>query len=306
MTAPPRITVVIINYNHAHHLRHALRSVLAQSVQDFEVVVVDNSSTDGSRAVVESFGDARKRVVSVENHGVLAVSRHVGLAEAAAPLVAFLDADDIWYPAKLERCLAVLDTNPAAGLVCHDEVIVYASGARRRTRYGPFGRDMYARLLRRGSCLSPSAVVLRRALYEAGLRLDEDPALSMAEDYDYWMLLARNGVTFAFLHEPLGEFQRHADSMSRKTALHAEHAMNVRMKHVRLLRVDGHIGPLRAALVERRIRGEFVYALGRGAVIAGERARAWRYLLRAVALWPFQWRAYARMVITSSPENVHA
>ena len=108
----PLVSVVIPNYNRAADLRRALRSVVRQTWRQWEALVVDNHSTDNVAQVIEEFQDRRIRMLSVHNHGVIAVSRNVGVTNAAGAYVAFLDSDDWWAPRKLRPALR------RAGLLC--------------------------------------------------------------------------------------------------------------------------------------------------------------------------------------------
>ena len=107
------ITVIIPLYNKATSIAHAFDSVLAQTCQDFEVVVVDDGSTDESAAIVERYTDPRIRLIRQENAGVSA-ARNRGIAEAKGEYVAFLDADDEWMPEFLEEIVALQKEFPAS------------------------------------------------------------------------------------------------------------------------------------------------------------------------------------------------
>ena len=106
--------MVIPLYNKAPYIERAVRSVLAQTEQEFEVIVVDDGSTDGGATIVERFADARIRLIVQENRGASA-ARNRGIREANADLVAFLDADDEWYPTFLEAVLDLCRRYPGAG-----------------------------------------------------------------------------------------------------------------------------------------------------------------------------------------------
>jgi len=110
----PKISVVIPLYNKTPHIQRALQSVFVQTSQDFEIVVVDDGSTDGGADVVRSIYDPRLRLIQQENAGV-SVARNRGIQEAKADLVAFLDADDAWKPEFLETILRLRERFPDAG-----------------------------------------------------------------------------------------------------------------------------------------------------------------------------------------------
>ena len=155
----PLVSIVIPTYNHAEFLKEALDSVCAQSVGDWEAIVVNNFSTDDTEQVVSGFADDRIRLVNFANHGVIAASRNQGIALAAGEFVAFLDSDDIWQPQKLERCLIRLAEG--CDLVCHGESWVRDGGDSREVLYGPESRATFNALLFEGNCISTSAVVVR-------------------------------------------------------------------------------------------------------------------------------------------------
>ena len=119
----PKLSVVIPLYNKEPYIARALRSVCTQTVQDFEIIVVDDGSTDNSAQVVLSFGDSRIRLIKQENSGQ-SVARNRGVHESRTELVAFLDADDEWKPCFLQTVLHLKDLFPQAGIyACAYDVI---------------------------------------------------------------------------------------------------------------------------------------------------------------------------------------
>jgi glycosyltransferase involved in cell wall biosynthesis len=201
----PLVSVVIPNYNRAADLKRALMSVVRQTWQQWEVLVVDNHSTDNVAEVVAGFRDQRIRLLSVHNHGVIAVSRNLGVANAAGEYVAFLDSDDWWAPRKLERSMGELASG--ADIVYHDLYLARSprDGWRlRRAVTRPISLPAFRYLLERGNVLTNSSVVLRRRLLQDIGGLSEDPALVSWEDYECWLRLSAVTEKFSRLAEPLG------------------------------------------------------------------------------------------------------
>lgn len=207
-SSSPTVSVVIPVYNGAALLERALESVRAQRYTDYEVLVVDDGSADGSAAVAARYL-AQPGVVGRclrQSHRQVAAARNAGIREARGAYIALLDHDDLWYPDKLRVVMAEFARHPEAGLVCHDEHIVRDGRRLRTARNGPAVDRMYERLLFSGNTLCVSSTVFRRdsALAIGGFR--EDPRLDTVEDYDFWLRLSRT-ARFRFIPEVLGAYQ---------------------------------------------------------------------------------------------------
>ena len=183
----PEVSVIIPTYNRRAMVREAIDSVLAQTAASFELIVVDDGSTDGTAEDLARLGAERAETVRIEhtaNRGP-AAARNRGGAIALAPLVAFLDSDDLWLPEKLERHLEFMRENPGCAISQTNETWVRNGrrinpGMRHRKRAG----DFFVESLR--TCLiSPSAVLMRRELFDSVGGFDED--MRAAEDYDLWL-----------------------------------------------------------------------------------------------------------------------
>jgi glycosyltransferase involved in cell wall biosynthesis len=200
----PAVSVVIPTYNYARFLPRALDSVLRQTVQDFEILLIDDGSTDDTPAVVAPYLADRRLVYRHTANGGPARARNVGIRLARAPLVAFLDADDAWHPAKLERQLECFRRDPDLGLVYCQRRWLDDAG-----RELPFPRPVLYRGhvaldLLRGSviCLS-TCVVPRRVLDRVGLF---DEGLTQSEDYDLWLRVAEQ-YRFDYVNEVLADYR---------------------------------------------------------------------------------------------------
>jgi glycosyltransferase involved in cell wall biosynthesis len=302
----PALSVVIPAFNAAWCVAEAIDSVALQPRDDLELIVVDDGSTDDTARVVErrlgehSFRAAR--IIRQENRR-LGGARNTGIRAATADLVAFLDADDVWYPDKVARVLDAFRAAPdEVGLVCHDEAVTRNGTKVRVNRYGPAAADMYTRLLFGGNCLSPSAVtVRRRLLLEAG-GFSEDPRFHSIEDYDLWMRLSL--VTrFSFLHEILGEYRLYDSSLGSDIEFNLRNTLSVLEAHFeRFQSLRGS-----SSALTRRIRRRVAAAhrqAGRLALGRGQIAESRRHLRQARALFPFSLRTLALSTLAAARVRV--
>ena len=186
MEAKTQVSVIIPTYNRGWTIGEAVDSFLAQDYRDFELIVVDDGSTDNTPQVLDAYRGAIK-VFRQENKGVSA-ARNRGISEASGRFIAFLDSDDLWLPQKLSRQVEFFNTTPDA-LICQTEEVWIRSGVRvnpKKRHKKPSGMIFEPSL---ALCLvSPSAVMIRRSLLEIVGNFDE--ALPACEDYDLWLRIS--------------------------------------------------------------------------------------------------------------------
>ncbi|MEW6673640.1 MAG: glycosyltransferase [Thermodesulfobacteriota bacterium] len=177
------VSIVIPTYNRGWMLKEAVDSVINQDYSDFEVIVVDDGSTDDTLEILRSYGD-RLTLIRQQNRGVSA-ARNAGIAAATGIYIAFLDSDDLWLPQKLSRQIQFFTLHPDA-LICQTEEIWMRNGRRvnPRLRHKKLSGMIFEPSLH--LCLvSPSAVMIRQSLFkEVGLF---DESLPACEDYDLWL-----------------------------------------------------------------------------------------------------------------------
>jgi GT2 family glycosyltransferase len=182
----PRVSVIIPTYNRGWIIREAIDSVMVQDYRDFELIVVDDGSTDNTPDILDSFRD-EIRVLRQENQGVSA-ARNRGLAAASGRFIAFLDSDDLWLPQKLLRQVEFFNKNPDAQ-ICQTEETWIRKGVRvnpKKRHKKPRGMIFEPSL---ALCLvSPSAVMIRASLFEKVGGFDE--TLPACEDYDLWLRIS--------------------------------------------------------------------------------------------------------------------
>jgi glycosyltransferase involved in cell wall biosynthesis len=216
VSSAPRVSVVIPAYNRARYLPAAVASVLRQSYADFELIVVDDGSTDSTPEVVRGIDDRRLRLVTNPVSLGIAGARNRGLDCARGEYVAALDSDDIAYPQRLARQVSFLDAHPDFALVGSwsswmDEWGRALRGVKRR----PVDADDAAALLIFNSCLTQSSVMIRTATLRE-YRYDE--AFTMSSDFELWARLAAGGCRMASLPEVLVCQREHPSRTTREKA----------------------------------------------------------------------------------------
>ena len=208
----PLISVIIPTYNRQGFLLQAVESVFKQTFSDYELIVIDDGSTDGTGEGLKPY-ENRLQYIYRENRGVSA-ARNTGLQAARGDWIAFLDSDDYWLPAKLETQVRFFAENPRA-LICQTEEIWIRHGRRvnPHKKHRKFSGDIFSPSLIR-CIVSPSAVMIRREFLNQTGPFDE--SLPACEDYDLWLRISCRFPVF-LIEEPLVVKQGgHPDQLSRR------------------------------------------------------------------------------------------
>jgi glycosyltransferase involved in cell wall biosynthesis len=213
----PIVSVIIPAYNAERFIEQTIRSVLSQTYQDFEIIVVDDGSTDQTRQVLEPFMD---RVVYIyQGNQKQAAARNAGVQISRGEYIAFLDSDDLWFPSTLATLTQRLATQSDAGLVASgfeyiDEQSHRLGVARPWLAYPII--DL--RMILYGGLTPPSAVLLRRRWIDrvGGF----DPTLAPAEDMDLWFRLAVSGCRMDWAQAILCQYRVHTANVSRNPKAH--------------------------------------------------------------------------------------
>jgi glycosyltransferase involved in cell wall biosynthesis len=280
-----RASLIIPTFNHARFVGAAIDSALAQTVSAFEIIVVDDGSTDETPAVLARYA-ARVRVLRQENRG-LSAARNAGLAAAHGKFVSFLDADDVMAPTKLAAQLEVLERSHAIGWTYCDvlmETVVTGATARASERFGYASRALDGWLfpeLIHGNFIPAIAPLVRRTALEVAGGFDE--RLTALEDWDMWLrlsLIAEARYTPAVLVT----YRIRPDGMSEDRA---------RMDRSRFLVLD-KINRTRPVALEslgnvgRRIIADTHNWLGKEAYASGDWREARRRFAASVVTVPWQ------------------
>ena len=207
----PQVSVVIPAYNQAIYLDKAIQSVLQQSYQDFELVVIDDGSTDQTKEVVLAFHDKRLAYIYQENKG-LAGARNSGIRSTTAPLLIFLDSDDVFLPNNLALLSGLLNENPQAGAAAGQAIPIDSNGIPINRIYTARFPEASQEFLFVNPLHVGSVMVRRFALDRVGF-FDEN--LRACEDWDLWLRLSISGYRFAFLNQAVSQYRLHPAQMTR-------------------------------------------------------------------------------------------
>lgn len=213
-------SVIIPLYNKAPYVRKTVESVLRQTFDDYELVIIDNGSNDGSSEIVASFTDPRIRIVRLEENVGVSNARNKGVELSTAPYITFLDADDWWEPTFLEEMAGLSERHPGAGIYGTKYYIVKNG----KKRVAPIGVDEdflegeinYCRVYAKTLCmpLTSITVSMPRAVFDEmeGFK----PHLKLGEDFDLWIRIALKRKV-VFLNKPLSNYNQDVDVTYRGT-----------------------------------------------------------------------------------------
>lgn len=228
--ATPTVSVVLPTYNRADVLRRSIRSVLDQTYEDIELIVVDDGSTDETGAVVSTIDDSRLEYIEHETNRGAPAARNTGIDASRGDFIAFQDSDDVWDPRKLEKQMATFDRAGSDVGVVYTGVWRIHDGKNRyvpQPGVGPKEGDLSEALFRFNFISLQTAVVRSRCFAETG---NFDERLPRLQDWELWIRIAEQ-YEFRFVDEPLVTAHVRSDSISASADRLAEARERIVEKH---------------------------------------------------------------------------
>lgn len=267
------VSVVIPTYNRGHVVSRAVGSVLTQSHRNFELIVVDDASTDNTEDVIASIGDSRIKYIKHEKNRGVSAARNTGIEAATGEFLALHDDDDIWLPDKLEKQLDCIRNKSA------DADVVYTRACRlegARKTYIPSGNirllegNIYHSLLWKNYIAMPSVLIKRHCIKKVGLF---NVKLIVTQDWDFLLRLSRH-YRFKYVEEPLVIVHHTPGSLlSRKTSLANEVAT---IMENNLAAISG----------DRKLLARYLAYRGHLMCLTGQIQQGREYILQAVKVLP--------------------
>ena len=283
MVKNPAVSVIIPTYNRANLVAKAIKSVLSQTYQDFEIIVIDDGSTDNTEEIIRSFKDKRVKYIKKykENKGS-SVARNIGIKVARGKYIALLDSDDEWLPEKLDKQIKVLQSeSPEVGVVYSNLCYIDENGKSMNKLRNPKKEGyIYEDLFGKNCVGTPSTVLIRKeCFHQVGLF---DDLLNAMEDWDMWIRIAKY-YRFALIKVPLVKYRLHSNQKTRNLELKIITANRILVKYANELEI------------RREAHSKHCFRVGNRFCHMGKTKEGRRYLLKAISLYPFCIRYYICM-----------
>lgn len=302
----PRVSVIIPTYNCSKFLGRALKTALAQSYTDYEVIIMDDGSTDDTKDVVARFGNA-VRYFYQPNRG-LSAARNAAISKSSGEFLAYLDADDMWHPQKLEKQIAFLDAHKECGFVHSETVVINEDDEVIHLRFNhetkrPVPQGHCVIDLLRTCHIQILTVVERRECLDRVGNFDE--RLFVAQDYFHWIMVAMHGMAIGYLDEPLGMYRWRTDSLFSNQRRVIEDFVRifdilVEEKSVRLQEYQEAMHIVRDQLYTFRRDLAYIYR------VEGQNGRAFRQIIRLILGRPLQPELYLDLLKACVPPSLYS
>ena len=267
-----KVSIIIPTYNRRDYITTALDSVLGQTYKDYEIIIVDDGSSDDTKEVIRPYGEII-RYFYQENRGI-AAARNRGIRESRGEFIALLDSDDYWHPEKLKRQVNYLTENPQYGMVATRCSSIAPDGTfRKKNRPGKSGWIL-TDIFKSNFIRTSSALITRKCLDTVGLF---DESLPECEEYDLWLRIAKD-FPIAFINEPLTVYTDNPQGVSTDSLA----GRLVRIKVLEKAYLKESIPP---AIYRKRLSRNYHY-LGRHYLERGRKKEGMESLKRSLSLNP--------------------
>lgn len=288
----PFVSIVIPSYNRAHLLGRAIRSVLNQTYKNFEVIVVDDASTDDTAEIVKTFKDDRIQYILHDANAGGAAARNTGIRASRGEYIAFQDSDDEWFPEKLEKQMTLFEQ------VSAETGVVYTGFWRVRNNHKTYippdgikqkEGDIHRELLKRNFVSTQTVVVKKECLEQSGLF---DERLPRLQDWELFIRLSKL-YEFKFVAEPLVIAHFTPESISAKKDALIEAKKLILEKHREEISTD------------TGVLASHLYSIASLSFQTGEMRKGRAYLKQALALRPFCFRFLTALAVSLFGKKVY-
>ena len=267
-----KVSIIIPTFNRRDHITIALDSVLAQTYKDYEIIIIDDGSSDDTKEVLKPYQD-NIRYFYQENKGI-PITRNKGIREAQGQYIAFLDSDDYWLSEKLERQIACFKKNPHYGMVATRCSSITQDGRfRERNRPGKSGwilNDLF-----KANFIRTSSAMIKKECFEKVGFFDE--SLPECEEYDLWLRIATR-YPVGFINKPLTVYVDNPQGVSTNS-------LAGRLLRQKVLEKNYLKECIPLTLYRKRVAGNY-YHIGKHYLNQGAKSEGKKYLKQSINLYP--------------------
>ncbi len=199
-----KVSIVIPTYNHGKYIRKCIESIISQTYNNWEAIIVNNNSTDNTVDIINDFNEERISIINIDNQGIIAKSRNIGIKNSTGDYIAFLDSDDWWYSNKLE---VIMSKKGEADFIYHYlDIYNNEQKTNKKHRVRSLKPPVFEDLMINANAISNSSVVVKKNILLKAGNLSEDVKLKAVEDYDLWLRISRVTDSFLLIPEYLGGY----------------------------------------------------------------------------------------------------
>ena len=290
MNGNPLVSVLIITYNQVNFIKQTLESAIHQSYNNYEIVVADDHSTDGTAEVISSYADLFPNKIipalGQKNLGITGNSNRA-LKLCRGKYIALLGGDDIFYPTKIEKQVRWLEANDKRVIcghllkLCDNDSRVY--GNHKIIKISGKGPNKWIEL---GTLYGASSIMLRsKNLPPTGF----DERMPYVSDWKLYIDLLEEDSEYGFIPEFLGAYRRHANNITNIKAP----LMKDMMKTFEIVSLDSRFKKLS---IRKGLSYLYWYGQGNDAIASGQYSTSFHFLLKSLVIWPFNFKAYVKLL----------
>lgn len=286
-----KFSIVIPTYNRLNNLKKALNSILNQTYQTFQIVIVDDGSKDGTQEYISSLNNIKIKYVWQENSGLPSVARNNGIKITDFEWVCFLDSDDFWEDDKLEKVKNAIENNPDAIAVSHSENLIVNGIFQKKLIHGTDAANVYERLLFQGNCFSTSAMTVKKEILEKINGFNISSKYYIVEDYELWLRISKEGKIIS-IKDICGNYcLGQSDNISSNVSKLYNNLKNVIKDHINKL--DNNYYNIEQLLKQHLARIDYYEA--REYQTKGLMKKAIPLLMNSIKEYPFDIKKYASL-----------
>jgi len=295
------VSIIIPVYNTEKYIKETILSVINQSYQDWELIIIDDGSTDGSAEIIQAIDDKRVKYYYQQNASQ-AVARNRGIKLAKGEFIAFLDADDLWEPSKLERQLGLFDNGKVGLTYTNCSTIDSSSSIQEADCETNFYKGNVYETIISGNIVSNSSVIVRSEILSSNELWFRERRKGV-EDWDLWIRIAK--VTeFDYIQDSLLKYRVHPDNTSSDEVLMKNSQLQTIKDLMNSIRCDASCSKKRKRYLSSIVKnGRCMYLLKTGHQLLSKNKwkAARKMFLSCISYCPFSARSYWGLIRTFSP-----